>query len=215
VRPCVSVGLRRGVGLAPMETDPRLDDFTRRHHDHQQEDEDGDDGDDDDDGDDSNGGGGGGGNATKSIEREERYRYVAAPEHVGISARAQEVGHAREDRVRRRREREAHGQWTAARGLPPQDRNTWAADVRSMHQRQASGSDAFQRGYLTARAGMAQGPKAPVAASATRAFSGMRALNEILPRPALDPQQPHWTANRPAAQGEYTPMGSANRMSLI
>ena len=27
--------------------------------------------------------------------------------------------------------------------------------------------------------------------------------------------QAHWTLNRPAAQGEYTPMGSANRACLI
>lgn len=91
----------------------------------------------------------------------------------------------------------------------------WAARVRAAHEVHVSGGDHFQRGYLARRGEVATGPNAPVAASATRSYGGMKPLNEILPRPALDASQAHWTLNRPAAEGEYTPMGSANRGCLI
>ena len=222
------VGYRRGHGLAPMESELRMDEFTLKEDGKEaatrrtateitNDDPDAakngwledDGGDEDDDG---------AGLGTTDASGFYRPRYKPAPEHVGIAQRAREMEASREDRVERRREAEA--QWRAARGkesLEEENRlAAWAGRIRDAHEAQMSaGCDQFQRGYLAPRGGIARGPKPVVAASATRAYGGMKPLNEILPRPALDQAQAHWSLNRPAAMGEYTPMGSANRMSLI
>lgn len=210
------VGYKRGQGLAPMESVTRMDEFM---------------------GTDGGGKKSGGASITnladaastsddgydEESEDIRRYlpRYVPAPAHVGIAAKAREMDALREDRVLRHRELEAHAQWPAARGVPPLDDEeaelaAWASRIREAHALQTNCKDDFQRGYLDPRGkGMAPGPKPPVAATATRAFGGMKPLNEILPRPAIDASRAHWSLNRPAAQGEYTPLASANRMCLI
>ena len=231
------VGFRRGYGLAPMESEERMDEFTLNRDQSRQsmptgtkgketnhEDEDEDKDEDDQVVDDAARDGwlaDGSSGTVESVDASESYRprYVLAPEHVGIAQRASEMLALREDRVRRCREVEAESQWRAARGKPTLSESNrlaeWADRVRDVHEAQVLGSDPFQRGYLTPKDGIAPGPKPVVTASATRTFSGMRPLNEILPRPALDTSQAHWSLNRPAARGEYTPMGSANRLSLI
>jgi hypothetical protein len=89
------VGFRRGRGLTPMETDARLDELTGWA------------------GDAAEDGGPDGGTAGRHSAPGAPHRYMPAPEHIGIAARAAEMEYEREDRVAARRGVEAHAQWMA------------------------------------------------------------------------------------------------------
>lgn len=99
------VGYRRGQGLAPMESEGRMDEFTICFE--EQNDEDVKDKE-----------GGRGGEKKEHSDSVYRPRYKPAPDHVGIAQRAKEMEALRSDRVQRRREMEAQSQWRAARGHP-------------------------------------------------------------------------------------------------
>lgn len=116
------VGYRRGHGLAPMENEERMEEFTLSLPTGEGEGEGGGE-------EDTQGvhrgqavrGGGGGGADDVGAFSSYRPRYAPAPEHVGIAQRVREMEALREDRVQRRREVETvtqQRQQRAARGKP-------------------------------------------------------------------------------------------------